>query len=354
MIRRYAVAFCVATALAPNAQAQEIETTTYSDAGYASATAAYGADYAGPEDTADGYAQSSYDNVSYERRGFLGLEILGHGRLSSNDLLGDGKDRWQTGSVSTSRVVGRSGWTGVLPEKPFDIIEYRLAAQVMAPQDMRNPEQGDRPWGGAVTFGVHTHFMRGPVELSMGGDLVITGPQTGLGSLQTAIHDVLGQDPASISVLSDQIENDFHPTLVLEAANSISVGGQAVLRPFAEARAGVETMVRVGADLTIGTVGRGELLIRDAVTGQRYRSISAPLTGFSYVVGGDMAYVDSSAYLPEDRGYELSGSRNRMRAGVHWQGERSAAFYGLTYLSKEFEAQDTGQTVGSVRLDFKF
>lgn len=281
-----------------------------------------------------------------------GREVLGHGRLTNNDLFGDLDDRWQTGSVSTSRVVGR-GWVGVLPSKPFDILEYRLAGQVMAPEDLRTPDPGDRPFAGALSLGVHTHFMRRGYEVTVGADLVATGEQTGLGALQTAIHDGLGVSPASKSVLDTQVDNGVHARLVTEAGRSFSLGGQAAVRPFAEARWGVENIARVGADLTLGSVGQGELMVRDTVTGQRYRAVANPFTGFSYVLGGDIAYVDSSEFLPSDQ-VELTETRSRVRAGVHWQGERNAAFYGVTWLSEEFEAQDSGQMVGSVRLDFRF
>jgi len=282
-----------------------------------------------------------------------GRELLGHGRLTSNDLLGDLHDRWQSGSVSSSRVVARD-WAGILPNRPFDLLEYRLGGQVITPEDLRSPAPGDRPFAGVLSLGVHTHFLKGRTEVALGADVVATGPQTGLSDLQTAIHDGLGVSSASKSVLSNQVENGFHPTLVTEAGRTFSLGGQAVLRPFAEARWGAETIARVGADLTIGTVGQGELLVRDPVTGQRYRSVTNPLAGFSYVVGADLAHVDSSVFLPSSSGAKLTETRNRVRAGVHWQNNDKAAFYGITWLSEEFEAQDTGQFVGSVRLNLQF
>jgi len=256
-----------------------------------------------------------------------GREVLGHGRLTNNDLFGDLDDRWQTGSVSSSRVVGR-GWTGA-------------------------PAAGDRPFAGALSLGVHTHFMRRGLEYTLGADIVATGDQTGLGALQTAIHDGLGVDPASKAVLDAQIENNVHARVVAEAGRTFALGGQAVVRPFAEARWGVENIARVGADFTLGSAGQGEVMVRDTVTGQRYRTVSNPFTGFSYVFGGDIAYVESSEYLPENR-VDLTETRSRVRAGLHWQGETNAAFYGVTWLSEEFDAQDTGQVVGSVRLDFRF
>ena len=51
----------------------------------------------------------------------------------------------------------------------------------------------------------------------------------------------------------------------------------------------------------------------------------------------------------------MSGTRERVRAGVSWRSETGvSAFYGLTYLSKEFEEQSEGQVVGSIRMRFAF
>jgi hypothetical protein len=282
-----------------------------------------------------------------------GRQVLGHGRLVTNDLLVGNKDRWQSGSVAGSHVVG-SGWAGYLPDRPFDILEYRIGAQVAAPENLRTPKATDRPFAGLFSVGLHTHFAKGATEFALGLDLVAVGPQTGLMDLQTGIHDALGVAAASKRVAQDQVKNDFFPTLVSEVAHPVAVGGNSVLRPYAEARVGVENILRVGADLSIGAVGQGELLVRDPVTGQRYRAISQQVPGFSYVLGGDVAKVDSSALLPEKNGLQLTETRSRYRAGVHWQGERRSVFYGVTYLSEEFKAQPEGQYVGSVRLKLKF
>ncbi|CUH79451.1 lipid A-modifier LpxR family protein [Tropicibacter naphthalenivorans] len=281
-----------------------------------------------------------------------GREVLGNGRIVNNDLYGDASDRWQTGSVAGSHVVGY-GWTGMLPDRPFDILEYRIGGQVVTPANLRTPDPTDRPYAGVWTLGAHTHFQRGMVEMAMGADLAIVGQQTGLSDLQTALHDGLGVTAASKQVTDNQVGDGFYPTLVTEAATTIPLGGQAVVRPFVEGRWGLETLARVGADVTIGGVGQGELLVRDAITGQRYRTVTQPIQGFSYVLGGDFAYVDSSELLPANK-VTATDTRTRLRAGVHWQGERNTVFYGVTYLSKEFEAQPKGQVVGSVRMKLDF
>ncbi|WP_169798705.1 lipid A-modifier LpxR family protein [Falsihalocynthiibacter arcticus] len=74
----------------------------------------------------------------------------------------------------------------------------------------------------------------------------------------------------------------------------------------------------------------------------------------SFLVGGDIAFVESSQYLPSQDGITLNQNRVRARAGVQWQGESHPVFYGLTYLGKEFDEQSEGQVVGSVALRRRF
>ena len=90
------------------------------------------------------------------------------------------------------------------------------------------------------------------------------------------------------------------------------------------------------------------------MTGQRYRVIYASAPGTSFVLGGDVAYVSDSVYLPSGYGFDIEDTRARLRAGVHWQGTRASLFYGLTYLSEEFSTQPEGQVTGSIRVKFRF
>ena len=278
---------------------------------------------------------------------------LGYGRLTTNDLIGDGKDRWRTGSVTSSRVWGY-GWDGAAPQSFGDLLELRLQGQIIQPDSLRQAVPGDRPWAGALSFGLHTHWTQGQTEFALGGDLVVIGPQTQLDHLQTNLHNLLGISQPSSAVLTQQIGDKVRPTLVAEVGQIYSFGTTTRVRPFAEARAGDETLVRIGADITFGSFGDGELMVRESVTGQRYRTVRDPSSGFSFLVGADSAYVASSVYLPEDRGYDLTDRRDRVRAGVHWQGEGRSIFYGATWLGREFEGQPEGQVVGSVRLQFQF
>lgn len=279
--------------------------------------------------------------------------ILGYGRLTTNDLIGDGHDRWRTGSITSSRVWGYE-WAGTPPLQFGALLETRLQGQIIAPANLVRANPADRPHAGLLSIGVHTHFNRGAIEFAVGMDLVVIGPQTRLNSLQATLHNIFGAPEPSAGVLTLQIDNQVRPTFVAEMARVYRLGRRIDLRPFAELRTGAETLARFGVDLTIGQVTRNELLSRESVTGQRYRVIYRSEPGVSFVFGGDLAAVSDSVYLPENRGFQLTNSRNRVRIGVHWQGENTSVFYGLTYLGREFVAQPEGQIVGSIRLKFTF
>jgi len=283
-----------------------------------------------------------------------GYDRLGHGRLLTNDLFGDGNDRWRTGSVAASYVWSRD-WQGRAPERAGDLLELRLNAEIIAPENLRRPAPGDRPLANALSFGLHTHFNAGQTEVALGGDLVVTGSQTGLTDVQRTVHNVVdGTDP-SLQVRRAQIGNEVFPTAVAEIGREYRMGGPVRIRPFIEGRVGAETLLRVGADMVIGSLGEGGLMVRDPVSGQRYRTIPGEGLGLSFVLGADIAHVEHSEFLPKSRGYQLTDARTRVRAGAHWQGEGGTElFYGLTWLDKEFKAQRESQFVGSVRLGIKF
>ena len=279
--------------------------------------------------------------------------VLGYGRLTTNDLIGDRLDRWRTGSVTMSRAWGED-WFGSPPSQFGALLETRVQGQVFAPATLVTANPSDRPHAGALSIGVHTHFSRGATEFAVGADLLVIGPQTRLNDIQTGIHGLTGDPKPSAAVLALQIGNQIRPTLVAEMGRQFRLGRRVDLRPFGEFRLGDESLIRLGADVTIGEVTRGELLSRESVTGQRYRLIYRSGPGFSFVVGADMAFVSQSVYLPENRGFLLTPHRDRVRAGVHWQGDNASVFYGLTYLGREFRAQTEAQVVGSVRIKMSF
>ncbi|MFC3117576.1 hypothetical protein ACFOHS_01790 [Jhaorihella thermophila] len=129
-------------------------------------------------------------------------------------------------------------------------------------------------------------MVRDGVEFTLGGDLVVIGPQTGLDQRQDGLHSIFGMPRPAPAVLARQIPNTVRPTAVAEIAHSYDFGGAARIRPFAEMRAGDETLLRVGADVSFGAFGDGGLMARESVTGQRYRVVGYPDPGFFPCHGG--------------------------------------------------------------------
>ncbi|MGL4320356.1 MAG: lipid A-modifier LpxR family protein [Paracoccaceae bacterium] len=276
---------------------------------------------------------------------------LGWGRMLTNDSFGDGKDRWHTGSYVISVLRG-VGWDGNLPSQAGEVLEFRAHGQIIAPENLKASSPTDRRYAGALSIGLHSHFMRGQAEVAVGGDLVVMGPQTGLGQFQTDIHEAFGF--VAPQVLDDQIGNRLAPTLSGEVGRSFQVSGNITARPFVAAQAGAETLVRAGGDIVIGGAWQGSLMLRDTVTGQRYSGVEGRMPGLSVTLGADVAHVFSSDYLPSGETVGLSDSRTRVRAGMEWTGARSSIFYGMTYLGPEFEGQDGGQITGSLNVNFGF
>lgn len=275
---------------------------------------------------------------------------LGFGRLFTNDALGDGEDRWQSGSYTLSLLRGPS-WDGTLPDRPGVILEYRLRAAIAAASNLENPAPDDRRYAGTLAIGVHTHFDRAGFDVRAGVDLVGIGPMTGLGQFQEGVHEIFGLSEPD---RSNQIGNRLRPTASVEVAREVDLGS-ARLRPFVEAQAGAETLVRAGADVTFGGFGRGGLMLRDTVSGQLYPGIRDDgVAGVSFVLGADVAHVFSSVYLPDGGQVELTDTRTRVRGGINWNTGASEVFYGVSWLSREFEGQPEGQLVGSLRLSLRF
>jgi len=277
---------------------------------------------------------------------------LGEARLFTNDLLGDGHDRWRSGSYTFSRFRGpagadpaRAGFGAVL--------EYRLRAEIIAPQSL-TAAQPDRRYAGVIAPGLITHYRLGGVETAVGAELVLTGPDTGLWRFQRAVHQAVGLDTPD--ALADQMPNGIHPTIFTEFGRPVALGPRAQVRPFFQAQAGVETFARVGADLMLGVAAGGGPVARDPVTGHRLPA-GPGLRGAGLVLGADVARVFDSRYLPEDGGPPPADHRARLRAGLLWQGggpQGARLFTGLTWLGPEYDGQPEGQVVGSIHLALRF
>ncbi len=277
---------------------------------------------------------------------------IGYGLMFTNDLLGDGKDRWRTGALTSSRIYGRD-WRGQAPAGFGELLELRIQGQIIAPADLVVADPTDRPWAGALTVEVNSHMQRRGAEISLGAGLAILGPQTQLDEMQGWLHDLAGAPQPSAAVLNGQIGNRVRPLISAEIGRELALSDRAALRPFVEARAGDETYLRAGVDFTYGQLSQG-LLVRESVSGQRYRTMMGQATGLTLTAGADIAYVSSSVFLPDAAGYSLENNRHRARLGLRWQGQNLSAFYGLSYLGKEFSSQSEGQLTGALQVQLRF
>jgi hypothetical protein len=276
---------------------------------------------------------------------------LGYGRLFTNDLLGDGYDRWRTGSYFFSIIRGPE-WQGQRPERPGAILEYRFRTEIIAPGFELAGGQTDRPYVGVSTSGLHSHWRRGALDVSFGLDWVAVGPSTGLSVFQEWYHDQFSM-PAPIGT-EQQLPDADYLGVTAELAVPLALGDRLTFRPFIEAQTGVEEIGRLGADLIWGSIGHEDLLIRDPVTGTLIRGTEGG-SGLALVAGFDLAAVSGSVYLPRDRGVTPEPTRARARIGLHWQAAEDMSFYyGATWLSEEFEGQDGSQIVGSIKVNFAF
>lgn len=289
-------------------------------------------------------------DAAAQERGFLGF-----GHLFNNDGLAAAQDRWRTGSYQLSILHGHE-WQGSLPGGIGQVLEFRLRGEIIAPSNLARPVPlNDRRYVGILSPGVHSHFGLYGAEVSLGVDLVFTGPQTGLDDFQDFTHDIFGATNPRAD--RTQIGNSVYPTALAEVGREFRVAGRTNLRvrPFVEAQAGAETFARAGADITIGRFGLGGLRLRDPVTGQRFAGIrGAEGAGLSLLLGGDFAYVHDSRFLSRSQAVEKRDVRERLRGGLSLDWGFGSMFYGVTWLGKEFEGQPEGQLVGSFSLHLDF
>ena len=283
-------------------------------------------------------------------RSTLGVVALG---LNDDFGTGDILDRWRTGAVSAHLFHG-TGWRESGAVAPGEVLELRFRGEIMSPESIDNPEPGDRPYAASLSFGVHTYGRSGPLEYRFGADLVFTGPQTGLSELQRKLHKaMLLPDPSAAA--DEQIGDAAYLTFSGEAVRAMPFGADASLRPFAAARAGDETLARVGLDLVGGSLASGGLLLRDVSTGLLFEGTRGARDGFGWALGLDVAAVADSVYLPDDGRFPgPETGRGRLRGSVVWAGDTWSASGGLTWLGEEFEGQRAGQLVGAVGLTLAF
>lgn len=278
----------------------------------------------------------------------------GASQIFSNDWygmpVGDRFDRWRTGSYQISAFWG-DDWNGTLPDTPFEMLELRFRGEIIAPDNLSSPAADDRLYAPAIYLGASTQFMRHAYEFTLSADVAFLGDQTGLMGVHDAIHRIFGDSGVDLS--NFMIEDGTYLNATAEVGRTFDLG-RASLRPFVEGQAGVETLIRAGADLRFGNFDHEAYLIRDVVTGQRVTGLPGGSTaGWSFATGADLAYVHESALLPA-QGPDAEELRFRVRGAAHYGFGPADLSYGVTYLSEEFTTQPEGQLVGTLSLMLRF
>lgn len=276
--------------------------------------------------------------------------FLGLGGFGTNDRLGDEMDRWRTGSYELTLAYGQP-WDGRLPTAPSAVLGVRVRGEVISPYPIEATGPDQRLYAGVLAVGVQGFASLQTADLRAGADLVLLGPQTRLDNLQRLIHkaDDGGNPPPE----SEQLGNAVAPTAFLELGRSF--GRFARVRPFVEAQAGYESFARVGFDATLGRFGQGGLMTRDVLSGERYPIIATPARrALSLTAGADVAVVANSRLFPSARGPDVRRYRPRARVGAALDAGPAWAFFGLTWLGREFEGASGGQRVGTITFNVRF
>lgn len=281
------------------------------------------------------------------------FRLLGHASVFNNDYFGDGNDRWRTGSSSHAHFFGEP-WDGSLKEA--GIYEFRLRGEVVAPTDASKPPTvGERPFVGMIAIGGAKLFRSHSFDMRLGAELAIIGPQTGVSDFVADAHEFLGfKHPRAAD---GELPNDLAPTASFEISRTFhrTVERPFELRPFAEAQIGVETYGRIGFDAFFARGVTGDLLSRDVVSGQMMTVITRQDAGsLTPMIGADIAYVWDSAYLPRSSGLTHKRYRMRLRSGLRRVGAAQDLFFGMSWLSPEYEGQAGGQVLGSFSIDHHF
>ena len=276
-------------------------------------------------------------------------QLAGWSLAISNDSIGEARDRWQSSSVQLGFLLSQVDITQELIDFG-EVIELRLRTDILTPENLAMIVTTDRRYAGVIAIGAHSYVDWGLIEGRMGADVVTVGAHTGLYEFQQTLHEILGFTKPELKDF--QIDDD----VLLDFSGEISrnfQAGSGNMRPFLEAQIGSEDFLRIGLDVNWG-LDLGREAMRATVTGHRVPSIYSNQTGLGFTLGGDIAWVDDSIYLPEKYGYELNVPRLRVRTGIRHVNRFWDTFYGLTWLNKEFKAQREGQFVGTFQFKLRF
>lgn len=283
--------------------------------------------------------------------GIFGLPI-GVASGFNNDYLGDGEDRWQTASYYRAWLYKRPA------DAPLNLLgglfELRARGQIITPERLGPVRRADeRRYAGTIALAAFLKRNYGFIDHSIGVELGLRGPSSGMGNAHILLHQVLGENEPK--GWDSQLPDEFWLGAYGEMGWSIpNPSRRAILRPFMAAQTTDETLLRVGFDFTFGTNATAQRSMRDVVTGHRMpvRDGRGP-RGLRTEMGADIAWVGRSDLMSGAGSVAAEEIRYRMRGAFLVPAGIFDATFGLTYLSPEFIGQQGGQTLGSLSLNLR-
>lgn len=267
--------------------------------------------------------------------------------IFANDSLGEQKDRWRTGSHQYSRRY--------FTEDEARSLELRMRTEIVAPSNLELPDVlNDRPYGNVFALGAFQTFSQDNFHYGFGGEVVITGKQTGLERIQETLHDAFGiAGPSSID--DYKIGNHVYFSARGDARYDVKLNENLRAIGYAEAGAGFETYARGGVDIVFSQHELG-YVSRDYASGVPVMKSKSRPKGVQYslIAGGDIARFEDSKLFPSWSNVNMSDTRTRLRAGLLFETPNLRVFYGMARLSPEFDEQKEDQIVGMLSLGIDF
>jgi hypothetical protein len=293
-----------------------------------------------------------------------------------NDRIGDGKDRWKTGGITQSfifpeRIFSDKSWFA----GRASAVELNLRAVLMTPDDtaFNGISRKDRPYAQYAAAGVYLRSIARPKtlapgialqeELRAGIELGWQGEPLPLFDIHNGLHGMAGTG-GNAANLENVIGGEALANLEARQTWRLHMGGfdrDLELAPFVQGSLGMrETSLRVGADIFTGSALEGRTWGADPATGAVLAGASMPRRGFHWTAfaGGDLGYVGADAFL--DGGFAVDGPSvkrerfvGRARAGVLLEYDNIGIGFSLNWLSREFQNQSEGQTIGAIQLNYR-
>lgn len=267
-----------------------------------------------------------------------------------NDFIGDGHDRWHTGSYQKSYYSQgyQLGWV--------DGIELRSRSQIVTPWSPSKQKDGDRPYSTAIGVGGFAHGHLAGFETRIGGEVILLGDGTGLETLQRTIHDGMGMgnsfDPNRSDI--DQVDNGLTSRFDIEIARTLRTSEFSMIRPYTEVTFGGDQYNTIGTDVIIGPLASASIWTRDVVTGRLLTPQVNEIRGVSIVAGLDARSARSSIHLPEGARVNIEPMQFRARIGMQSSSSFANIFIGQARLSEDFVGQTDSQRVGMLSISFSF